>query len=320
MLRSLVGSEMCIRDSLYVDPEKEIATLSWDLPWDRPVSMDRIGNELYIVYQDSSKVSVFNINQDTPSASALDAAQFDIPVYPGHVFDYAIQLEADPDNSRIIILYIDDDWPDEVYLCALSSANGSVLIGPTCSAIGNSDENYMDYSGGTLVMTSVGSSWGETQFLRVEADQFVNILEGDETLRMEQFMGKGSLALDSTGSRLAIFCDNDEIEPADTEGIDDMAIGASSVTYQGVWDDSYGSQPLFSHDDGALYCVDKSDNVLRKLDASSTYSFLQEWEWEFTGVSHYALYAISPDDSKALGFYYDSYSDSDYRFKTFELE
>ncbi|MBN2627661.1 MAG: hypothetical protein JXA95_13415 [Spirochaetales bacterium] len=53
-------------------------------------------------------------------------------------------------------------------------------------------------------------------------------------------MGKGSLALDSTGSRLAIFCDNDEIEPADTEGIDDMAIGASSVTYQGVWDDSAG--------------------------------------------------------------------------------
>ncbi len=299
---------------IYVDPTSAVALYAWDLPYDRPVDMDLIGETLYIVYQDELAISRFSINGSSPENSFLEAGTFTIPLRSGETLVKAYDIAADHAGNRLFVAYRDSDWPDDHVVCVLSAVDGSVLTTPVVVG-GNTSGLFLDYKAGKLSVAKLGISSGGFSVYDTSAGLSPSSVVFDE---MENFLGRDGQDMDVTGSRVAILCSNkDIVSPVVNNSyvIYDLAIGADSFSYNGRWDTGdYCRTPQFSPDGDYLYILSRGGN---KLMVWGGHNYLKVRDIAFPGSSDYGMYRVSPNGNYIVGVSYHA-KNKCYKFYLFD--
>jgi len=250
------------------DIARKVVLNAWDLPYDNPVSMDRIGNVLYIIYAEDNAVSRFIIDQDSPDNSTLSGTSFTIPLRPGNSYEESFDIAAIPDRSNLIIAYQDSDWPGDDCVCVIYSTGGSTVIEPIMAG-GNSSGRFMDYESGRLVVAESGVSNGEINVYEVGDHALTEIVPYTDT---DVF--KSHIEMNHSGTRIATNCTNSDIVPhdyANMYSIHDLGISGGALVYRGSWNTgAYCRNPLFSHDSQYIYIMSRDNDILMVWNADGT--------------------------------------------------
>lgn len=292
---------------LRYDVERGAVLNAWDLPYTNPVSMARIGNELFIVYEGNTTVSRFSINQTTPSSSALESGTFSFPVKSGHTHEETFEIAALADSSRLAVAYQDDETTPKHWVCLIYSATGSASVAPVQTGEGSITGIALDFSSNRLVVGERGTSNGNVTVFTVGASSLTTLVASTE---MKAWLDNNCV-FDSTGTRLAVRCGNTDIASSTSYYyMYDIGIDGGAFVANGYWNvGAHNGYPVFSPDDEYLY--------LRKTGSTAAEDLLTVWdadgyslirELSFPYGSNYARLAVSPDGTVVVGYSYSSSS------------
>jgi hypothetical protein len=295
------------------DVPRKVVLNAWSLPFAHPVSMDRLGNDLYIAYGAVNAVSRFSIDQAVPANSGFAGAPFAIPLRAGSTYEATFRITALPDRAQLAVAYQDSAWPNDHCVCVVS-VSGATIVAPLMVG-GNSSGMFMDYEAGRLAVGHTGVSNGPVGVYAVGASSLTPVVPQTAT---EVFID--TFDLDATGTRLACFCENLSIVPNDPNqmyNIYDLGIAGASFACRGTWaTGAYCKRPLFSRDGRFVYIMSRDNQTLMVWRADNG-DYGKVRDLSFPDSDHYGLSCLNPDGTMIVGFSYDDYNDTNHRFYVF---
>ncbi len=274
---------------------------SFDLPYDSPVSLTRLGNVLYIVYANSDAISRFEIEQSTPEDSTLLGGELTIPVPDGTSFEEAFKIVSLPERNSLAIAYQYSDWPDDNLVTVISASDGSTEIEPVVTG-GSSGSMVLDYANGVLVVGADSVSNGPVKVYEVENDSLTELVGETD---METYL-RGKLDISEDGSRIALICDNPDIEPAGSNRtLSDFRITEGSLVSAGKWSPGgHYSEPRFSHDGlymyVYMYVAGDDDELIVFSAGEGDYDEIRRLPLPNGGG--FVSMEVSPDDSTVVAY------------------
>jgi hypothetical protein len=258
-----------------------------DLPYTNPVAMAYVAsqNVLYIVYRSNSKISRYSLTTGTfLSEYSFSASE-------------ALDIQVGETMKRIVVLHSGS-------VSILDLDTGAVRL--NAAAVAGASMALADAHGKLLTGSMYSSPSSLTRYS----------LEGDKLALEENLWSAGSngrkVALSPDEMHLTLPCGG-----GNGSGYTLYDFNPYSLTQHfGEWDiGTYPMYSLFSHDGQYLYgtCGDPYDQNLYVMRAN----YQQVRKIPFPNANDYVLLCLNADGSELVGFSYDNYSNTKYRFYFF---
>jgi hypothetical protein len=156
----------------------------------------------------------------------------------------------------------------------------------------------LDYANGVLVVGEDSVSNGPVRVYEVENDSLTELVGETD---METFLF-GKLDISEDGSRIALICDNPDIEPAGSNTtLSDFRIAEGSLVSAGKWSPGGRySEPRFSHDGLYMYVAGGDDELIVFSAGEGDYDEIRRLP--LPNGDNFVSMEVSPDDSTVVAY------------------